>query len=113
MTIRFATKEDEIRIIRAIQNKHMDYNQPTHVREDIRSNRLIVAEDKGKLLGSCALVYESNFGYHAIKRLCVFRQDFKGQGRCDSYGQVALRLFQYVKDRCDSVDYQPHNVSYF
>ena len=80
MTIRFATKEDEIRIIRAIQNKHMDYNQPKHVREDIRAHRLIVAESNGKLLGACALVHEPNFDYHAIKRLCVFAKTSRGKG---------------------------------
>ena len=97
MTIRFATKEDEIRIIRAIQNKHMDYNQPTHVREDVRSNRLIVAEDKGKLLGSCALVYDSHFGYYAIKRLCVFAKTSRGKGVATAMVKWLCDYFSMLK----------------
>lgn len=39
MNIRYATEQDTIRIIRAIQNKHMDYNTPADVHEDVKNAR--------------------------------------------------------------------------
>ena len=37
MNIRYATEQDTIRIIRAIQNKHMNYNTPADVHEDVKT----------------------------------------------------------------------------
>lgn len=71
MTIRYATNNDTIHIIRAIQNKHMDYNTTSQVKEDVRLGRLIVVEENGKLLGSAAIVYKAHRGYTAITRMCV------------------------------------------
>lgn len=89
MTIRFATTADAIRIIRAIQNKRMDYNTPQDVREDVNAGRLIVAEENGKLLGSVAVVYKAHRGYYAIMRMCVYSKTNKGKG-------VASALIDYV-----------------
>lgn len=89
MTIRFAKREDTIRIIRAIQNKHMNYNTPTHVRQDVEAGRLLVVEENGKLLGSCAFVYKPDRGYTAVVRVCVFNQKSRGKG-------VAQMLVNYV-----------------
>lgn len=89
MTIRFATKNDTIRIIRSIQNKHMNYNTPTHVKADIAAGRLVIIEENGKLLGSCAIVKETNRGYTAIKRVCVYSKKSQGKG-------VAQALIAFV-----------------
>ena len=80
MTIRYATFNDTIRIIRAIQNKHFNYNTPLNVHEDISAGRLIVAEENGKLLGSVAIVYKPHRGYYAIMRLCVYSKQNAGKG---------------------------------
>ena len=48
MTIRFAKREDTIHIIRAIQNKRMDYNTPAQAKEDVKLGRLVVVEENGK-----------------------------------------------------------------
>lgn len=80
MTIRFANINDTIRIIRAIQNKHLDYNTPAQVKEDIQKGRLVVVEENGKLLGSCALVEEPAYNYTAIKRVCVYSKKSQGKG---------------------------------
>lgn len=89
MTVRFATPADTIRIIRAIQNKRMDYNTPQDVREDVNAGRLIVAEENGKLLGSVAIVYKAHRGYYAIMRMCVYAKTSTGKG-------VASALVDYV-----------------
>ena len=89
MIIRYATSADTIRIIRAIQNKRMDYNTPTDVREDISAGRLIVAEENGKLLGSVAIVYKPHRGYWAIMRLCVYNKKSTGKG-------VASALIDFI-----------------
>ncbi len=89
MTVRFATPADAIRIIRAIQNKRMDYNTPQDVREDVNAGRLIIAEENGKLLGSVAIVYKAHRGYYAIMRMCVYAKTSTGKG-------VASTLIDYV-----------------
>ena len=89
MIIRQATEKDTIRIIRAIQNKHMDYNTPADVREDVNAQHLIIAEENGKLLGSVAVFYKPHRGYYAITRVCVYSKKSHGKG-------VASALIQYV-----------------
>lgn len=89
MIIRYATEKDTIRIIRAIQNKHMDYNTPADVREDVNAQHLIVAEENDKLLGSVAVFYKPHRGYYAITRVCVYSKKSHGKG-------VASALIQYV-----------------
>lgn len=80
MTIRFAKREDTIHIIRAIQNKRMDYNTPAQAKEDVNLGRLVVVEENGKLLGSCAIVKDERRGYTAIKRVCVYSSKSRGKG---------------------------------
>lgn len=80
MTIRLATEKDTIRIIRAIQNKHMDYNTTADVREDVAAGRLFVAEENGKLLGSMAVFYKPHRDYYAITRGCVYSKKSRGKG---------------------------------
>ena len=89
MTIRYATKNDELSIIRAIQNKHMDYNTTTDVKNDISLGRLLVAVENGKILGSVAIVYKAHRGYYAIMRMCVYSKRSKGKG-------VASALIDFV-----------------
>jgi RimJ/RimL family protein N-acetyltransferase len=89
MTIRLATEKDTIRIIRAIQNKHMDYNTTADVRADVAAGRLFVAEENGKLLGSMAVFYKPHRGYYAITRGCVYSKKSRGKG-------VASALVDYI-----------------
>lgn len=89
MTIRKATEKDTIRIIRAIQNKHMNYNTPADVREDVKNGVLFVAEENGKLLGSMVVFYKPHRGYYAITRGCVYSKKSRGKG-------VASALVDYI-----------------
>lgn len=89
MTIRKATEKDTIRIIRAIQNKHMDYNTPADVREDVKNGVLFVAEENGKLLGSMVVFYKPHRDYYAITRGCVYSKKSRGKG-------IASALVDYI-----------------
>lgn len=89
--IRYATNNDTIRIIRAIQNKKMDYNTPTHIKNDIANNRLIIAVDEktNKILGQVALEPKPAFDYIGVCRLCVYSKKSHGKG-------VASALLKYI-----------------
>jgi GNAT superfamily N-acetyltransferase len=89
MKVRLATKEDALHIIRAIQNKHMDYNTTADVKQDIALGRLYVAVEDDKILGSVAVVYKAHRGYYAIMRMCVYSKKSKGKG-------VASYLIDFV-----------------
>ena len=89
MIVRKATEKDTIRIIRAIQNKRMDYNTPADVREDVKNGVLFVAEENGKLLGSMVVFYKPHRGYYAITRACVYSKKSRGKG-------VASALVDYI-----------------
>lgn len=97
LKIRLATKEDELHIIRAIQNKHMDYNQPFHVKEDIANDRLVVAECDGKIVASMAFVFDLERNYVALKRLCIYRKENRRKG-------IATALIQEAKWRLGWMD---------
>lgn len=89
MIVRFASNEDTLSVIRSIQNKRMNYNTTAQAKQDISLGRLVVVEENGKLLGSCAIVKETNRGYTAIKRVCVYSKKSRGKG-------VAQALIAFV-----------------
>ena len=89
MEIRYATDKDLIHIIRAIQNKKLEYNTPTHIKEDIKNNRLIIAVDNNKILGQVALVPKDEFNYIGVCRVCVYSKKNMGKG-------IASALLEYV-----------------
>lgn len=80
MEIRLATQADYKRIALALRNKGIDYITPTHAREDILQKRLYVVEDNGVVIAQCALVYETEHAYHAIKRMTIYNKQNCGRG---------------------------------
>lgn len=92
MIVRWANENDTIRIIRAIQNKKMDWNTSANVREDIKNHNLIVAEDNGKLLGSVALKYKPHRGYYSFLRMCIYSKKSTGKGVASALIDFALAL---------------------
>lgn len=89
MEIRKATEKDLIHIVRSLQNKGIDYNTTKQAKEDLRLNRLFVAVDNEKVIGSCAVVPEEKHGYTAIKRLCIYNKKNCGKG-------IASQLIKYI-----------------
>ena len=89
MTIRKSTKEDYISIIRSIQNKKLEYITPSLIKQDIALGRqYIMTNDRNQIIAICSLVYEPNYNYYAIKRLCVPNKKNCGKG----YAQMMLEF---------------------
>lgn len=81
MTIRKSTKEDYISIIRSIQNKGLSYITPSLIKRDIELDRqYIMTNDCGKIVAICSLVYDHDYNYYAIKRLCIPNKKNRGKG---------------------------------
>lgn len=95
MIIRLAEKADYIHIVRSLQNKKIAYNTPSHIRADLFNHRLFVIEEKGKIIAQCALVEEPNYGYTAIKRLCIYNKKNCGRG-------LANAFIEFFADRISS-----------
>lgn len=80
MIILNAEEKDYMSICRSIQNAHIAYITPQHIKEDINKHRLFVVKEKEKILGFAALVYCSEFNNFAIKRLCIPNKKNRGKG---------------------------------
>ena len=89
MIIRYATTDDTLRIVRALQNKKLDYNTPQRVKNDIELGRLIIAVEGGKILGQVALEPKPEFDYTGVCRVCVYSKRSQGKG-------VASALLEFV-----------------
>ena len=89
MEIRKATREDLIHVVRSLQNKGIDYNTTAQAKTDILNNRLYVVVDNNKIIGSCALVEETEYNYTAIKRVCIYNKKNCGKG-------IASMLIKYI-----------------
>ena len=92
MIIRFATENDKLSAIRSLQKNQTSYNTTAQIKEDISLKRLIVVEDNGKLLASCAIVEEKDYNYIAIKRLSVFSKKSRGKGIADAIIKYVISL---------------------
>ena len=95
MEIRLATKSDYKSISMSLRNKRISYITPTQAKSDIENNRLFVMVENNKILGQCALVYEPNYSYYAIKRLVVYNKKNCGRG-------IAERFIKYLSDNTSS-----------
>jgi len=80
MFIRKANREDYKRIARSLNNKQIAYITAEQALADILAERLYIIEESGKIIAQCALVYEANYQYHAIKRLTVYNKKNCGRG---------------------------------
>ena len=89
MEIRKATTSDITNIIRAIQNKKIDYITPAHVHEDVALGRQYIMIENGKIIAMLSLVWDNDYSYYAMKRLLIPNRKNNGKG----YAQMML---QYV-----------------
>ena len=67
-----ADEADYIHIVRAIQNKRLDYLTCAHVRKDITQNCLYKFVENNKIIAICSIIFDEKYQYHALKRLCIF-----------------------------------------
>lgn len=80
MEIRKATKNDYIHLVRATQNKRLEYLTAAHIKDDITNCRCYIAVENEKPIAMISLVYDKTYNYNAMKRLCVFRKENRGRG---------------------------------
>ena len=92
MKIRFANENDKLSAIRSLQKNQTSFCTTAQLKEDLSLGRLIVAEENGKLLGSCAIVNEPNWNYTAIKRLIIYSKKSRGKGIADSLIKYIISL---------------------
>ena len=94
MEIRKATQADYIHIVRAIQNKGISYITPSHVRADVTEGRQFVMVNNGKVIAILSLVWDAQYQYYAMKRLCVTNKRNNGKG----YAQEMIRFVSACAD---------------
>ena len=92
MEIRKATANDYIHIVRSIQNKGIEYITPAHIKADIENDRQFVMVNNEKIVAILSLVYDSNYNYYAMKRLCVMNKKNQGKG-------FAKAMLQFVSEQ--------------
>ena len=92
MIIRKATSADTIHIIRSLQNKKIHYNTPAHAKEDVNNDCLYILEHENKIIAQCALIYDAERKYYAMKRLCVYNKKNLGKG----IAQMFISYFEHL-----------------
>lgn len=74
-----ADEADYIHIVRAVQNKKLDYLTCAHIRQDISQKCLYKFTENNKIIAICSIVFDEKYQYHAVKRLCIFSIKNKGK----------------------------------
>ena len=80
MELRKATPRDYRWIMNAVCRKHLDYCTTQHIMSDFGLDRLYAVVDGDKVLATVSLVYDSEYQYTAIKRLCILNKKNRGKG---------------------------------
>ena len=80
MELRKANELDFVRIHSAVCRKNLSYCKHYHVVEDWYKDRLYAVVDGDRVLATVSLVEESDYGYTAVKRLCILNKKNQGRG---------------------------------
>lgn len=80
MRIRVANQKDVIKIRNAVRRKNLPYCTPCQIADDFVNGRLYCVYEGDKVLGTFSLVYDEQWEYVAIKRLCVLNKKNHGKG---------------------------------
>lgn len=78
--IQKATRQDYKSIAVSLRNKAIPYITPEQADRNIENGNLYIIKVNGKPIAQCALVYEADHHYHAIKRLVVYNKKNCGNG---------------------------------
>lgn len=92
MELRKASTMDWVRVFNAVCRKHIDYITPEQTFDDFKAERLYVVAEGSKVYATVSLVEEPDYGYTAIKRLCILNKRNCGKG----LARFALRELQKV-----------------
>ena len=80
MEFRQATRTDLTKVVKALYCKDLSYITPELVKADYCNERLYVVVEVEKVLATVSLVPEEQYGYTAIKRLCICNKKNQGKG---------------------------------
>ena len=94
--IRKATAHDYKKIAMALYNKKIPYITTAHSKEDIKNNRQYVIEEEGKIIAIVSIVYDAQYNYYAIKRLCVLNKKNNGKGLLVVLVLIIIALAGYI-----------------
>lgn len=94
MEIRKAIDSDYIKIVRTIQNKKIDFITPAHVKKDISLGQQFIMVDNNKVIAILSLVYDANYNYFAMRRLCIPNKRNNGKG-------YAKMMIEYVSSQAN------------
>ena len=92
MIITKAVEADYIHIMRAIQNKHIEYITPYHVYRDIYDKKMYKCVDNGKIVAIVSVIWDKTYKYYAIKRLCILQKENRGKG-------ITHLFLEYIKNK--------------
>lgn len=90
MELRKATHKDLMKVIHAIGYKDLPYITKSQENRDYNKKQLYVVADGEKVLACASLVWESQYEYFAVKRLCILNKHNRGKG----IARFALRELQ-------------------
>lgn len=75
------TVEEVQKIERAVSRKKLPFCTSAQIASDYYSyDRLYIVVEEEKILATVSLVEEPNYGYTAIKRLCILNKKNQGKG---------------------------------
>ena len=80
MRIRLATQTDTYKIRNAVHRKNLLYCTPYQIADDFTNKRLYCVYEGDKVLATLSLVEEPEYGYTAVKRLCILNKKNQGKG---------------------------------
>ena len=92
MELRKATHKDLMKVIHAIGYKDLPYITKSQENFDYNKKQLYVVADGEKVFACASLVWESQYEYFAVKRLCILNKHNYGKG----IARFALRELQKV-----------------
>lgn len=92
MIITKAVEADYIHIVRAMQNKHIEYISTKQIWMDIYNNKMYKCVQGGKIIAICSVIWDKTYKYYAIKRMCILRKENKGKG-------IPYLFIEYIKNK--------------
>ena len=97
MELRKATHKDYMTVWYAVRPKKIKYCTANMITNDYLCDRLFVVREGGKVIATVSLVPETEYGYTAIKRLCILNKRNCGRG----VASFAVRELQkVVRGKC-------------
>lgn len=80
MELRKANLNEVQKLAQVVGRKHLDYITTHYLVRDYNHSQLYVVVENNKILAIVSLVPEPEYGYTAVKRLCILNKKNQGKG---------------------------------